>query len=106
MKPALSGACWRCKESPGTVIHMWWTCTTLDSLWSDTQTLIQTVTGKTLQRNPEHYLLQYIPTQFTKSERYLIYHFTAAVLFSISKTWLQKTPPTISSGISQIDSTK
>ncbi|CAH2275852.1 Hypothetical predicted protein [Pelobates cultripes] len=45
MYPEASDQCWRCASTAGSMIHIWWTCPTLQPYWSALTNLIQASTA-------------------------------------------------------------
>lgn len=54
-KAAIPETCWRCHQERGTLLHIWWSCTPLQTFWSEVHRIIMQVIT---------YKLNFIPVQF------------------------------------------
>lgn len=59
--PQVSNLCWRCQESEGTLIHIFWECPMLKEFWRMVEETVETITGVSLGENPAAFLLHDTP---------------------------------------------
>uniref|UniRef100_H3BDB3 Reverse transcriptase zinc-binding domain-containing protein n=1 Tax=Latimeria chalumnae TaxID=7897 RepID=H3BDB3_LATCH len=57
MDPASSPMCWRCKDSNGTLFHIFWECLRIWHFWSEVSVFVQKVVGWPLPESPVLFLL-------------------------------------------------
>uniref|UniRef100_A0A8C5MJX8 Reverse transcriptase domain-containing protein n=1 Tax=Leptobrachium leishanense TaxID=445787 RepID=A0A8C5MJX8_9ANUR len=87
--------CWRCRESPGTFVHIWWECSMIRSYWDSVFTIVNEITGLDLDPSPLVALFHLVPIPT------LTYRNSLAIqLFNVAKSliprkWRLVTPPTI-----------
>ncbi|CAH2313008.1 Hypothetical predicted protein [Pelobates cultripes] len=85
--PTSPDLCWRCHTTKGTMLHMWWTCERVNSLWKVTATLIKKVTDLQITHDPKTILLRSLPDNTPKPIQKIIYLMLSTVSILIARKW-------------------
>lgn len=92
--PQVSDVCWRCQESEGTMIHIFWECQMLREFWKMVEETVETTTGVSLGENPAAFLLHDIPLSNDKYKNLLLKHLLTAAKACIPVFWKSNVSPT------------
>lgn len=92
--PALSPKCWRCSTEIGSHFHIFWSCSFIQTFWSEVMQLLQTITGLPLPLDPINYLLGFPFLGIPKSVKRLTSYILLATKRAIPLCWLSTSPST------------
>lgn len=74
-----SEVCWRCLSERGTLAHIWWYCSKIESFWNEVRKLIKKITETKIELTPACCLLHVSDFSFKCYKHSLaIYLFNAA----------------------------
>uniref|UniRef100_A0A8C5QA48 Reverse transcriptase domain-containing protein n=1 Tax=Leptobrachium leishanense TaxID=445787 RepID=A0A8C5QA48_9ANUR len=87
--------CWRCGTSGGSILHIFWQCPLLATLWGKVCRLISHCTGISMPLCPRQYLLHMLPITIQQRHRGII-----SIILSVAKTviarhWLSQASPSM-----------
>lgn len=94
MFPEIKPECWRCHNSLGTWLHIWWTCPKVKKFWEDVYYSILTCINIPLMFTPENCLL-HLFTNLGKNETILLNNLLLAAKLLIAKHWKSWSIPTL-----------
>lgn len=96
--------CWReCGSDSADHAHIFWLCPHVQPFWKGVRNLISEVLDLDIDFSFNVLYLGHAPQGLSKSDTYLLKIFMVASKKTITKCWLQKNPPTISSFISVVN---
>ena len=87
IKKSTNNKCWRECGEKGMLLHCWWECKLIQSLWNTVWRVLKKL-GIKLPYNPAIPLLGIYPEE-TKIERDICIPLFIAALFTIARTWKQ-----------------
>lgn len=82
-----SSLCWRCEPDPGSLLHLWWSCTKIQPFWSMIHADITKITSYTLDYTPAQYFLHHSSLPKSVYHKSLALHLVNAARLRISVCW-------------------
>lgn len=93
--PTASPYCWRSCGSVGSLLHVFWNCTSLKPFWNQIFNLITSITQLRIPETPALALLLEIET-IPVVHRVVVCNILHAARLSIARHWKSKDPPSLS----------
>uniref|UniRef100_A0A8C5Q824 Reverse transcriptase domain-containing protein n=1 Tax=Leptobrachium leishanense TaxID=445787 RepID=A0A8C5Q824_9ANUR len=90
-----SSTCWRCLSEVGTMLHVWWACKDLQTLWQDTAELVTGAVGDQIPVTPEGYLLGALSSELSVAQRKMFNVIISVVLLLVARHWKKTAVPSI-----------
>lgn len=59
--PATPEICWRCHQQKGSLLHIWWSCTSLQTFWKEVCRITSQISSYALEFSPAQFLLHHSP---------------------------------------------
>lgn len=83
---------WRCGESEGSLLHIWWRCCLISTFWQKVFLLYNVVCISDVWASPEIALLSIIPVPFTSVKKGILRHCLLAACVAIFRHWKSTEP--------------
>lgn len=93
MYPERTNKCWRCVESEGNMLHIFWSCKKIVDFWSKVRDTVRQLTEYDLGLDPGRYLLHLSDLPKCKYRNSLVVHLLNAAKACILAFWERKSPP-------------
>ncbi|CAH2285179.1 Hypothetical predicted protein, partial [Pelobates cultripes] len=91
--PLSSAQCWRCEQDRGTMNHIWWHCPNIQPLWTEVQTICNSLGVLRGKITPEIGLFLLIPMTTPYQDRQLMIMVIMAARNLLAYHWKQKECP-------------
>lgn len=104
INPEISATCWRCHAVEGTLLHIWWSCTSVQTFWAEVHRITSQVTSYDLEFSPAQFLLHLLPLPHRTYPKSLAMHMINAAKQSIPIHWNSTHTPTIREWLARIRS--
>lgn len=104
--PNTSPLCWQCRQSPGSIMHLFWSWTKLVSFWSMVGDICHTFTTVDLGDDMKVNLFYLAPISLRKEKKLLLVSLLNAARKWIPASWKQISPPTIDQWFTSIHDTQ
>lgn len=73
-KPTTPETCWRCHKDRGPLLHIWWSCTPIQTFWKEVCRITSHVTSYDLELTPAQFLLHHSPLTHKSYHKSLAMH--------------------------------
>lgn len=81
--PLVSDRCWRCTVHNGTLSHIFWECSLINSFWTQVSSLLASLLGKSVPLDPLTYLFETSTKRSTKPISRLVSYVLTVARFLI-----------------------
>lgn len=100
--PTVPDLCWHCNLEKGTLQHIWWECTLIQSFWRQVSEIIKLITETQIQLNAACCLLHINNCSMKKYKRSLTRFLHTAAKAVIPRHWRNTTTPTIQEWLEEV----
>lgn len=87
--------CWRYCRSIGSLLHIFWSCATLQPFWNNIFALISSIGQQQCPRSPEFALLLIGIESISLTSRVITYYILYVARLTITRNWKSITPPSL-----------
>lgn len=94
-KHTIPDACWRCQEDCSTLIHIWWSCPLIQTLWKEVHQLTSRITSYEIAFTPVQFLLHHSSTRQNSFHQSLMMHLINAAKQCVPIHWKSQNVPSI-----------
>uniref|UniRef100_A0A8C5Q7B2 Reverse transcriptase domain-containing protein n=1 Tax=Leptobrachium leishanense TaxID=445787 RepID=A0A8C5Q7B2_9ANUR len=101
--PTATDRCWRCNRSPGTLLHIWWTCPLITNYWDAIFQIINEITDLALIPSPQVALFHLVPLSSLTYRKSLAIQLFNVAKAQIPKKWRSTEPPSITEWIRAVE---
>uniref|UniRef100_A0A8C5MA17 Reverse transcriptase domain-containing protein n=1 Tax=Leptobrachium leishanense TaxID=445787 RepID=A0A8C5MA17_9ANUR len=101
--PQTPSVCWRCNNSEGTFLHIWWSCPPLMGFWRKIHDAILRVTGVDLSLSPACFLLFHIALPLKNLKRSVLMSMLLAARSLIPILWRTDRTPSIEEWMGRVE---
>lgn len=101
--PNTSHLCWRNCGLPGTLLHIWWECPTLQNFWTQMQTLLRSITHMTTDLSSVDFLLGLAIPTWPSQFQTVATHILIAARLAIARKWKSSQPPSLQDVITTLN---
>uniref|UniRef100_A0A8C5QG33 Reverse transcriptase domain-containing protein n=1 Tax=Leptobrachium leishanense TaxID=445787 RepID=A0A8C5QG33_9ANUR len=95
--------CWRCGKEIGSYLHIWWSCTLLQTYWTWVREVIKEVTDVLLDHSPRTFLLMSTGQPTASFKKSVAFRLLLAARHLIPRHWRRQSVPSIREWVSQVD---
>lgn len=101
ISPAIPSNCWRCSDGEGSLLHIWWSCPSIQPFWKEINRITSNITTYQIEFTPAQMLLHHsIPKRHY--QRSLVLHLLNAAKMCIPTLWKSSKPPTTTAWLKRI----
>lgn len=101
--PETSKLCWRCQQSTGTLIHIFWSCPRIRPFWGRVREIIQKFTDRNVPDEPAYFLHHATDTPARVYKKSIVRHLLDAAKICIPLKWKSPEPPSIATWLKKVD---
>lgn len=94
--PTYYTLCWRCGSEPGSLLHLWWFCSKMQTFYREIHEMITKRTTYNLDLTPTQYVLHHSSLPKSTYYKSLALHLVNVARHCIPLKWGSSTPPTLS----------
>ncbi|CAH2219459.1 Hypothetical predicted protein [Pelobates cultripes] len=103
--PGSDDRCWRCHNCEGSLLHIFWSCPHITTLWQEIHTLLYKILGVTVPLTPDCFLLHIFPDTLPGETVVFAIHCLMATKTAIAHRWKFPLSPSLSEILGRLDST-